>query len=359
MQPYPAGDQTGTQIVDLAIRLAVLGLVAAWCFTLLRPFATMVVWGAILAVALGPLFQWLKHRCGGRGWLAAIVLTLFGIAVIVGPVSVLVASLVSSADSFARDVRAGAFELPPLPPGVRAWPWIGSDIAAVWADATDDLEAVATRFAPQLKAIAEGLAKLAAGAGFGLLQFVAAMVIAGIMLPQADKIALSFERLVHRLAPYRSIEFIDLATATIRNVARGVVGIAVLQALLLGVGFLVAGIPFAGVWTLLCTALSIIQIGPGLVVLGTLIYAWSTLDSLTALLFTLWMVPMTLLDNVLKPIVMAHGLPVPMLVIFLGVIGGTIVHGIIGLFVGPMILAIGYDLMRTWVRGADRGGTAP
>lgn len=319
----------------------------------------MIVWGAILAVALGPLFHWLKRMLGGHGWLAAVLLILVGIAVIVGPVSVLVASLVSSADTLARNVRAGAFELPPLPEGVRAWPWIGSDIADVWADATDDLDAVVTRFAPQLKAITEGLAKLAAGAGIGLLQLVAAMVIAGVMLPQAETIALGLGRLVHRLAPHRSVEFIDLATATIRNVARGVVGIAVLQGLLLGLGFLAAGIPFAGVWTLLCTALSIIQIGPGLVVVGTLIYAWSNLQGVTALLFTLWMVPMTLLDNVLKPIVMAHGLPVPMLVIFLGVIGGTVVHGIVGLFVGPMILAIGYDLMRTWVKDDDGSTSTP
>ena len=135
-------------------------------------------------------------------------------------------------------------------------------------------------------------------------------------------------------------------------------GVAMLQGLLLGVGFLGAGIPFAGLWAVLCTFLTIIQVGPTLVVLGTVVYAWSTLGTVTALLFTIWIIPMMLLDNVLKPIFMARGLPVPMLVILLGVLGGTLAYGLVGLFIGPVVLAFGYELLRGWVAADEAPSSA-
>jgi predicted PurR-regulated permease PerM len=120
-----------------------------------------------------------------------------------------------------------------------------------------------------------------------------------------------------------------------------------------GIGFLVAGIPYAGIWTLLCLILAIIQIGIFPIVLGVLIYIWTTAHTITAILLTVWMIPVGLLDNILKPLMMGKGAPVPMLVIFLGSLGGFIYSGIVGLFTGAVILSLGYRLFDTWLKGSE------
>ena len=143
--------------------------------------------------------------------------------------------------------------------------------------------------------------------------------------------------------------FLDLATTTIRSVTRGIIGVAIIQTLMVGIGLILGKIPAAGLLTLLSLFLSIIQIGPGLIVFPAIIFAWSSMNVFAALLFTLWMISATLIDNILKPILMGQGLPVPIIVILIGVIGGTLAHGILGLFVGPVILILGYELIRAWI----------
>lgn len=345
-------DKVGGRVVDVAVRLVALGLLGAWCFALLRPFIAIVVWGAILAVALWPIYLWLKRALAGRGNLAAALITLVGLALMLGPVALLLANLATSAETFLRALATGTLEVPPPPAQVVGWPWIGPPVDEVWSEASQNLEAVLERFAPQMQRLANALLAIAATAGVTLLQFVAATILAGVLLPNAEAIRPGLARFVDRLTPARGKGFVDLAGATVRNIARGVVGVAVLQGLLLGVGFLAAGIPFAGLWTLLAVVLAIVQIGPAVIVLATLVYAWTSLEATTALLFTLWIVPASLVDNVLRPILMAQGLPVPMVVIFAGVVGGTLVHGLVGLFVGPVVLALGWELLRAWVRAA-------
>jgi predicted PurR-regulated permease PerM len=340
----------GGAAVDVAVRLVALGLLGAWCFALMRPFVAILVWGAILAVALWPVFAWLARRLGGRQRLAAALITVAGLAVLLGPVALLLANLATSTEALVRALTSGAIAVPPPPPGVADWPLVGEQLAGFWREASDNLEQAVERLAPHLQRVANILLGVAATAGVTLLQFLAAVVLAGVLLPNAAPIQAGLGRFVDRLTPARGQGFVDLAAATVRNVARGVVGVAVLQGLLLGFGFLAAGIPFAGLCTLLSIVLSIVQIGPAVVVLGTFAYAWTALDATTALLFTLWTVPVTLVDNVLRPILMAQGLPVPMVVILIGVVGGTLVHGLVGLFVGPVVLALGWELLRAWVR---------
>jgi predicted PurR-regulated permease PerM len=152
-----------------------------------------------------------------------------------------------------------------------------------------------------------------------------------------------------RVAAARGQEFVDLAGATIRNVSRGIIGIATLQALLAGIGLLFAGVPAAGLFSFLVLVLGIIQIGPSVILLPLIIWSWFAMDTTTAVLFTLYMVPVNLLDNVLRPLV-AKGLSTPMPVILVGVLGGTLVHGMIGLFVGPIVLSIAWQLLVVWTR---------
>ena len=337
------------EIVDLIIRLFLIGLLLAWCFLLIRPFLGIVLWGIILAIAIFPLFLWLKNLLGGRGKLAGVILTLLGGGVIIGPVSVISTIFVNNAQAFADSLASGSLVIPPPPEGIETWPVIGERVNRIWELASVNLASVLSQFQPQLEALAKNLLFLAANIGVVLLKFIVSIIIAGILIINAEKLNSRIRQVFLRITPKQGQEFLQLATGTIRGVTRGIIGVSALQSLLIGIGFMIGGIPFAGLLTLLCLVLAIIQIGPGLVVFPAIIFAWSTMGTVTALLFTLWMVPCTLVDNILKPILMSKGLPVPTIVILMGVLGGTLVHGILGLFIGPVILSLGYELLVAWI----------
>jgi predicted PurR-regulated permease PerM len=166
-------------------------------------------------------------------------------------------------------------------------------------------------------------------------------------------IAEAIKKFSRRLNPTRGEEFVEQAGATIRAVSRGVIGISVLQALLAGVGLMVAGIPQASLITFGVLVLGIIQIGPSIILIPVIIWVWTFMDTLPALLFTAYMVPVNLLDNLLRPIVMGRGLKTPILVILIGVIGGTLAYGITGLFLGPIVLAVIWELFVSWIDERD------
>ena len=335
--------------IDLVIRLFVLGLIATWCFVLIRPFLAIVLWAAVLAIALFPVFLWLKARIGGRDKLAVTIITLLGIGITIGPVSFIATVLVGNIQSLAASVAAGTLVVPPPPEGIATWPMIGEQLNDIWQQAAANVGDVLDKFEPQLKELTKTLLLLTANTGLTILKFLLSIIIAAGLMLNADSIAHGLTRVLTRLTPTQGQAFLKLAATTVRNVTRGVIGISLLQSLVIGIGLSVGGIPGAGLLTMLCLFLTIIQIGPGLIVLGAIIFAWSTMNTISALLFTIWMVPATLIDNVLKPIFMASGLPVPMLVILMGVLGGTLAHGIIGLFVGPVILSLGYELIKAWI----------
>jgi len=335
---------------DVAIRLALVALVVYWSFLLLRPFIAILIWAAILSVALYPFYIWLKRVLGGRSTLASFLLTILALVVLLGPISALGAALVENLSSIAIGVSEGTVKLPPPPPYVAEWPIIGEKLSAFWQTASQELGETLASIEPQLKEAALKLLGLVGNIGLGVLQFTVAIFISGFAYSRAAGIQDSLKTFADRAAPQMGAAFVDLASGTVRSVARGVVGISLIQSILFGVGALVAGIPLAGLWTFVAMILAIIQVGPGLVIVPVIIYAWSSMETVSAVIFTAYMVPVMLLDNVLKPIVMGRGLPVPMLVIFIGVIGGTMTHGLIGLFVGPIILSLGYELGRAWIQ---------
>ncbi len=337
------------EIVDLIIRLFLIGLLLAWCFLLLRPFIGIILWGMILAIAIFPIFLWLKNLMGGRGKLAGTLITLLGVAIIIGPVSFIATVFVSNVQTFADGLASGNLVIPPPPEGIATWPVIGESVNRIWQSASVNLGTVLSQFRPQLEELAKNLLFIAANIRLVLLKFIVSIIIAGILIINAEGLNRRLSQVLLRLTPQQGQGFLRLATATIRGVTRGIIGVSVLQSFLIGIGLLVAGIPFAGLLALLCLLLAIIQIGPGLVVLPTIIFAWSTMGTVGALLFTLWMVPTTLIDNILKPILMSQGLPVPTIIILIGVLGGTLVHGILGLFIGPVVLSLGYELMVAWI----------
>ena len=342
------GRSFDARFTDLVIRLAVIGLFVYFSLTLLAPFAIMVIWAVILAVALYPAFEALRRWLGGHGGLAATVITLLGLAIVVAPLGAIAVNVAETTVELVADFENQTVTVPRPPERVKEWPVIGEKAYAAWNLASVNLEAAVKRFGPPLLQAAGTVVGKIAGIGFGMLGFAVSVLIAGFLFVPGPRLAIAIKTFARRIAADRGAEFVDLAGATIRNISRGVIGVALLQALLVALILSLFGVPGAGVIAFLVLIFCIVQVGPVPVVLPVIIWAWSTKDTGPALLLTLLLIVIPVIDNVLKPILMARGLSTPMLVILLGVIGGTVSYGLIGLFLGPILLGIFYDLLVTW-----------
>lgn len=343
--------------LEATIRIGILLLLAAWCFQIVQPFIVPIVWGIIIAIGAYPAFLSLRRRLGGRRALAATLITVLGLLILIVPTVLLSGTLIDSAKGLAEGLQEGTIAVPPPPDSVKDWPMVGEKLDAFWRQASQNLAATAEKIAPQLKAVGAWLLSTAAGAGFGILKFVIAIIIAGVLLANAEASGKAAYAIATRLANQKGEEFAKLAESTVRSVTRGILGVALIQSILMGLGFLVMGIPGAGLWALLCLILSVIQIGPFPVVLPILIYVFSTADTVSAVVFLVWSVFAGSIDNILKPILLGRGVEVPMAVIFVGAIGGFITSGIIGLFVGAVVLVLGYKLFLAWLD--DQPGAEP
>ena len=345
----PGGKQVTINWIELAIRLGVLALLLYLSLNLIRPFLTIAIWSAVLTVALYPFYERVVRVTGGRRRLASVLLTLLSLLVVIGPATWLVLGLIDSIKTLSEHVDLSAVTLPPPPDVVKSWPLIGEQIYQSWNLASSNLQSALVKIAPHLKPIGTGLVKVAAEAGTGSIKLLIAIIIAGFLYAPAPSLANSVRKFARRLSSDRGEEFVQLAGATIRAVSRGVIGISALQALLAGVGLIVAGIPGASLVTSAVLILGIIQLGPSIVLIPVIIWSWTAMDTTAALLFTAYMIPVNLLDNVLRPLVMGRGLRTPTLVILIGVIGGTISYGITGLFLGPIVLAVIWELLSAWI----------
>jgi predicted PurR-regulated permease PerM len=335
--------------IDIAIRIGVIALIIALCFTILRPFISPVMWGIILAITLFPACRRLSSALGDRVKLASTIISAVMLLLIILPSIQMVGSLVGGTKSISERIQSGEIRVPPPPDNIDTWPLIGNSLKRVWDEASANLRATLTRFQPQLKAMSLWLLKAATGTALGLVQFALAIIISGIFMANARGSGNMAKTIFVRLAGERGAGFADIATKTVRNVVRGILGVAIIQALLAGIGFWVTGVPAAGLWAFICLFLAIIQIGLFPVVIPVVIYMFYSADTATAGLLTGWLILVSLLDNFLKPILLGRGAPVPMLVIFLGAIGGFLSMGFIGLFVGAVILSIGFKLLQAWL----------
>lgn len=351
------GPSTGEKVslnraLEITIRIGLVLLLIAWCFQIVRPFVIPVVWGLIIAIATFPGYQRLRAAMAGRSGLAATVITTLGLVLLIGPTVLLAGTLVDGAQELAIYLAAGRLPIPPPPASVGAWPIIGAPISAFWSLASVNLEAALAQIGPQLKDVGAWLLSAAAGVGFAILQFVFAIILAGVLLAHADGGQRAAHAIATRLIGEHGPAYAALAQATIRSVARGILGVALIQSLLAGLGFLAVGLPAAGLLALICLLLSVIQVGVTPVVIPAVIYVFSDADPVTAVVFLVWCVFVTATDNLLKPILLGRGLNVPMVVIFVGAIGGFLASGIIGLFVGSVVLALGYTLFLAWLHQA-------
>jgi len=341
------------QIIETALQLIALALLLVFCYNVLSPFINPVIWAAILSVALYPVHQRLKIAFKGKGTLAAIVITFLMLCLLVLPAVWLTLRTASQVKDVAAAYKAGQITIPPPTEKVKDWPLIGNKTYALWTRASSNLDSLIQENPDQVKFLAGKGIGLLASTGKGILFITLAIIISGVFLTYSTPSADFAKRLFQRLLRSKTFDMSSLAASTIRNVVKGILGVAIIQSALALAGFLVAGIPYAGIWFFLCLVLAIIQVGILPVSIGVVIYIWSTGDNLTATLLTVWMIAVGLLDNVLKPIMMGKGASVPMLVIFLGALGGFMFSGIIGLFTGAVILSLGYRLFDAWLKETE------
>jgi predicted PurR-regulated permease PerM len=335
------------------IQIGAFVIMLYWCYTIVSPFADIVRWALILSVALYPAHVALSARLGGRKKLSATILVLIGLAAIMVPAGIVTNSTIDVLQEIDAKLDDDTVRVPPPADSVADWPVIGETVYEVWAAAATNLDATIEKFQPQIRATGQrALAAVQRTIGSGL-QFAVAIIVAGVLFLTASggytvtcSIASKF------VGVERGQAFTDLSITTIRSVAKGVLGIAFIQAILSAIGLAVAGVPFVGIWAGLVLVLAIVQLPP-LFVLGPIaIWYFTVAEPVPATVFLIYAAVVSVSDTFLKPLLLGRGVETPMLVILVGAIGGAITQGIIGLFEGAVILAVGYELFRAWIAPA-------
>ena len=336
--------------LEAAIQIGLVAILIFWCFDIVKPFITPIIWGIIISVAIFPHYLRLLKALGDRHGLAASLYTLFILILFIFPAVLLTGTLIESVQFLAQGFGTSTLTVPPPPESIGSWPVVGDPLMKFWTLASENLEAALQQIAPHLLIVGGWLLSTTEDIGLGILKFMVAILISGYLLAQANSWQHYTRVIMKRFAGERGEKIIDLAENTVRSVALGILGVAGIQSILAGLGFIVAGVPAAGLWALLCLLLSVLQIGIALVVVPIIIYMFYSADTFTAVVFLIWSVPVTFIDTFLKPILLSRGVKTPMAVIFMGAIGGFLASGIVGLFIGAVILSLGYALFLDWVR---------
>ena len=345
-----AEDQTfARRATEAAIRIALLFLLVVWCFEIIKPLFVPVLWGIIIAIGIYPIFRRFKHMMRNKDKLAATLLTLLALALLIIPTIMLAGSAINGIKTITTGLEEGTLEIPAPPPEVADWPVVGASTYKIWNLASTNIEAAIKQVEPQLNKAIAALISAAAGIGAGVLQSIISIIIAGAFLATANAGKRAAQTVFTRLVGDQGEALTDLAGATIRSVVQGVLGVAMIQALASGIGLMLVGVPAAGLWALMVLVLAIIQLPPILILGPVAVYVFSSSSTTVAVMFLIWIIIVSGSDTFLKPMLMGRGVDVPMLVILLGAIGGMLLSGIIGLFVGAVVLALGYKLFQAWL----------
>ena len=335
--------------IDNIIRIGLIALIVIWSITILKPFIGVLLWGIIIAVSAYPGFLWLAKKMEGRPVAAASLIVVLLLLLIIGPIVGSLPGFAESIKSLANQVQAGTLAIPEASEDIRQWPLVGELLYSLWQQAATNLTELLVKFQPQLKDASVTILQTIAAASVAILQFVVATIIAGAILAHHEGAAALANQFMRRIVPDSYERFLDLSGSTVRGVTMGVVGVAILQAILVGIGFSLIGIPAAAFWAAICLMLAIVQITISIVVIPIVIYVFFNYELLPAVVFLVWNLPILSLDNVLKPLLMGRGVAAPMMVIFIGSIGGFIGFGFLGLFFGAVILVIAYALLIDWL----------
>jgi predicted PurR-regulated permease PerM len=350
-----------TALLDVLIRAGLIAAMVVLCYQVFSPFLHLTVWAIILAVALYPLHQAIAGRLGGRQGLSSTLIVVLEAVLILAPTAVLMGLLGDSVHDLIRSVQANTLHVPPPPPGVAGWPIIGEKVHALWSQASADLPALIQSQQPEIGDIAKAALAFVAGIGGALLQLVAASVVASIIMAYGKAATAASRAIFERMAgTAQAGDFADLSTATIRAVAIGVIGVALIQAILIGLMMVIAHVPLAGVAAAIVLVLGIAQVPAVIVTLPAIAYLWISghYGTVEAIAFTIGLVVAGMADNVLKPLLLGRGVDAPMPVVLLGALGGMATAGILGMFVGATLLALGHQIFMRWVAAGQESAPA-
>jgi predicted PurR-regulated permease PerM len=335
--------------------LSIGGLIAA-SFWIMRPFLVALIWATMVVVATWPMLISLQRRLGGRRAPAIAVMIIVMLLVFVLPFWVAISTLAEYSDEVGAWTRSlQQATIPPPPAFVDRVPVVGPKVAAAWRDtASEGWGPLTAKLRPYVVQVLQWLAGQAGTVGMLMVEFLLTIIICAVLYANGESAATGLRRFGHRLAGARGEQSIQLAGQAIRGVALGVVVTALVQSLLGGLGLAVAGVPFASVLTVVMLMLCLAQIGPVLVLVPAVVWTFWTGDTVWGTALLIWSVFVGTLDNVLRPILIKKGADLPLLLIFAGVIGGLVSFGLLGVFVGPVVLAVTYKLLESWViEGGD------
>lgn len=337
-------------MLESSLRIGLVFLLLVWTYDIIRPFMVPILWGSIIAMAAYPLVTWLEPKLGGRRGLTCTLITLFFVIALVTPTWILTDSMLGGLKQLYTGIETGELRVAAPPEGVQEWPLIGKKTYALWSEASRDLDAAITKRGEQIKEIITVVLKRMGSSLIGVLMFVVALVISGALMTFADPCAAAANRIFVRIGGLNpGGEWAPMTVATVRNVLKGVIGVALIQTTLISIGLFVAGVPGAPLWTAVVLFLAIAQLPPLIILAPIMGWMFSTGDTTAAVIFTVYQLIAGGSDSFLKPMFMGRGLDIPMPVILLGAIGGMIAMGIIGLFAGAVVLSIWYKLFQLWM----------
>ncbi|RAI04184.1 hypothetical protein DLJ53_06975 [Acuticoccus sediminis] len=335
--------------MTVAIRLAALAAFLALLGALLRPLLGIIMWSGILAVALYPIYAWLARHLGGRETLASGLVMLAALAAVFGPAAYLITSLVISLEHIAEAAASGTLSVPALPETVKDVPVLGPKVTALWESGTGGIERFANEYGTALIGPGKVLLHIIAGLAGSVIAFAIAVVVAGLLFKPAPKISHAVEEIARRIAGPRGTHFVATASAAVRSVARGVIGIALLQSLLVGVVLIAGEVPHAGLLAMAVLIVLLAQMSAGFVTVPIMVWVWFSHGTVYSIVVCTLLVVITALEIPLKPIALRQGLESPMAVTFAGLVGGTVTFGLPGLFIGPMVFAVAWELLAVWL----------
>lgn len=339
-------------LMEALIRFSLLAIVIFLCWQVFNPFLGIMLWGIIMAIALYPVHQWLakrlKHKQGRASTIMVIAaMLLFGI-----PIAMLGTSAAQHVQKIHTAIETGTLEIGQPQESVAEWPVVGGQLYHAWQEAATDLPTFLEDNKELIKKYSKRILNTALGSVTTALFLFGAFVVAAIFMAFAEPGIKTAQHIFVRISgPTTGPELQSLCTATVRSVTVGVLGVAFIQAILFGLGFVFAGIPAAGLLALVVLVICIVQIPALLISLPVIAFLWTKGDASTGMnaFFTLYFIFAALADNFLKPFLLGRGVAAPMPVILLGALGGMVSAGFIGLFIGAVVLAVGYVIFTGWV----------
>jgi len=346
-------------IVEAFVKIFLLGLLAYLCFQIVSPFLELLVWGGILATAVYPLYLKILPRFGNKAGLTATVMVAVTLLLLIVPVYEMTVSFVETMQSLNQRFKDGSLQVPAPREAVKDWPIIGERLYAFWSLANTNMESLVAQYKEELSSLSQRAVGIMAGLGGAVGSFIISTIIAGGFLAFAGPCYEYLVKVMERIVHSRGSQLVDLCTQTVRSVAQGVIGIALMQAIGAAIGFVVMDIPGTAVWVVLVLILAVVQLPPMIVMLPIILYVFSAHETLPAVLFMIYGFLVSVSDTFLKPLFLGRGMDIPMPIILFGAIGGVVTMGILGLFIGAIFLAIGYTIFNAWIEEPVPAPEAP